>query len=97
VRHLLIAKMRYKGRRGQAHSSHSCIDGRERQARRLRFHDAPAKQASSADKVLSKQLRHDMLDVRDVDLVDKAIDGFLERLPRHTLILFARLIRDLCL
>jgi hypothetical protein len=74
---------------------HRRIDGCEGQTRRLRFHDRSTKQASSSDQVLAKQLRHDVLDVRRVDLVDQTVDTLLQRLPRHALILLARLIGDL--
>lgn len=36
-----------------------------------------------------------MLDVGGVDLVDQTVDTLLQRLPRHPLILFAALVRDL--
>lgn len=74
---------------------HGGVDGGERERRRLGLHDASAEQAAAADQILAKELGNDVLDVGDVDLVDEAVDGFLERLPRHALVLFACLVGDL--
>jgi len=74
---------------------HSSIDGREGQGRGLCFHDTPAEQTSTTNQVLTEQLRHDVFDVGNIDLVDEAIYGFLECFPCHTLVLFACLVGDL--
>lgn len=75
--------------------SHRSVDRREGQTGCLCLHNAPAEETTATDQVLSKQFRHDMLDVRDIDLVDKTIDRLLQGLPRHSLILLARFIGDL--
>jgi hypothetical protein len=75
--------------------SHRRVDGRKRQTGSLRFHNGPAEQTTTPNQILAKQLGHDVLDVGHIDLVDQTIDRLLERLPRHPLVLLARLIRDL--
>ena len=66
---------------------------RKRQTRRLRLHHAPRKQFPPTDKVLSKQLRHDMFDIRNIDPVDDTGDRLAQRIPRKALILGTRPVR----
>ncbi|KAL1844922.1 hypothetical protein VTK73DRAFT_1506 [Phialemonium thermophilum] len=71
------------------------VDGGEGQAGGLGLGQALAEQAAAAHQVLGEQLRHDGLDVGDVDLVDEAVDALLEGLPSHALVLAAGLVGDL--
>jgi hypothetical protein len=74
---------------------HRSVDRCKGQTGRLRLHDGTAEQAPSSNQVFSKQLGNDELDVGDVDLVDQTIDRLFQSLPCHTLVLLARLIRNL--
>jgi hypothetical protein len=85
------------GQLGVDNCCHGGIDRCEWQTGSLGLHDRSTKQTATTDQILPKQLRDDKLDVGSVDLVDQTVDTLLERLPRHALILLARLIRDLCL
>ena len=48
-------------------------DRGEGKRRRLSTHERPCEQALSTDQVLAKQLRHDVLDIRYVDLMSDSI------------------------
>lgn len=74
---------------------HRRVDGRKWQTGGLRLHDRSAEQPTATNQILTKKLRHDILDIRDIDLVDQTVDRLLQRLPRHTLVLLAGLIGDL--
>lgn len=67
-------------------------DRGEWEGRSLRAHNRARKQALSADEVLAKQLGHDVLDVRDIDLVDHTVDALAERIPAQTLVLWRALV-----
>jgi hypothetical protein len=74
---------------------HRRVDGGKWQTGGLRLHDRSAEQPTAANQILTKKLRHDILDIGDIDLVDQTVDRLLQRLPCHTLVLLAGLIRDL--
>jgi hypothetical protein len=74
---------------------HRSINWGKGQGSSLSFHDTPTEQSSTSDKILTKQLGNDVFDIRNINLVDEAIDRFLQGLPCHPLIFFARLVRDL--
>lgn len=76
-------------------SRHGRINRRKRQTRSLRLHNRPAKQTPSANQILAKQLRNNVLDVRRVDFIDETVDTLLQSLPRHALVLLARLVGNL--
>ena len=62
-------------------------DGRERERRSLGTHDRPRKQSLSSDQILAEQLRHNMLDVRHVDLISvypRSQGGFRTHLVDQT-------------
>jgi hypothetical protein len=60
----------------------------------LRLQQALAEQPAATDEVLAKQLRHNELDVRRVDLVDETVDGLLQGIPGHPLVFLGGLIGD---
>ena len=47
--------------------------------------------------IFSEELWHNVLYIPNINLIDQPINTFLQRLPRHTLVLFTSLIRNLTL
>lgn len=52
----------------------------------LGLQNRSGQQSSPSDNVLLKELLDNNAYIRDVDLVDETIDGFLQSLPAHPLI-----------
>ena len=60
-------------------------------------HDGLAKESPAPDDVFGEQLSDDDADVRAVDLIDEAVDGFFESLPGQALERWRRFVGDLLL
>ena len=60
--------------------------------RHLRFHHRSSKQTFTSHYIFAKQFRHDVFHVRRVDFVHQSVDGFFERFPRDSLVLWTRCI-----
>jgi hypothetical protein len=77
---------------------HGGVNGSKRQTGSLGLHDASTKETTATDEVLAEQLRNDVFDVGDVDLVDQTIDRLFQSLPSHALELAGlRIVADFSL
>ena len=65
----------------------------EVRGRHLGLHHRAGEEASAPDHVLREDLREDVLDVGRVHLVHQTVDGLLQRVPCHALVLRSRLVR----
>merc|ERR1719272_1843467 len=66
----------YLGQLRVHNSNDSCIHMSEARGRHLCPEDGPCEQASAAYEILPEQLRYEVLDVCDINLVDKAVNAF---------------------
>lgn len=83
---------------GVHNGDHGGVDGSKRQTGSLGLHDASAKETTATDEVLAEELRNNVFDVGNVDLVDQTVDGLFQSLPSHALELAGlRIVADFSL
>lgn len=73
------------GHLGVDHRNETGIYVRERRGGHLRLHEGTAQNTASANDILSKKFRDDILDVGNVDLVDETVDGLTQGVPLEPL------------
>mmetsp|Transcript_14108 Transcript_14108/g.52966 ORF Transcript_14108/g.52966 Transcript_14108/m.52966 type:complete len:210 (+) Transcript_14108:3027-3656(+) len=77
---------------GVHHRQNGGVDVTESGRRHLRLEQRAREEPSSAHQIHREQLRHDLLDVAQVDAVDESVYGFAQLLPAASLVLLTALV-----